>query len=547
VPKPFRLLFSERYRRLRGVALWAGLFLITLLLMGVIAAVQVDSSVRSAAEEGLAPYVSLRENFRETFKSIHSDVNAVPCSEKFLLQLRKVAYRPDGFNEFLYAPGGVVRCSVNAGRFDPPLPLGTPDFALANGGETKVWMDRSLTFLGLDGLTGTIALIEPFAIVLPAQNIHLPSSNWMRSEIVAQAPNGRWWHRYGERGIYYRARYSESRHGAFPVLNGLFHQLDCLSPGIHCAATEVSLTGLVANNPAPFAMALLLAAAIAQSLAAPANRLITNYWSFDARFRRRINADSIRCVYQPILDFRTGTIFGCEVLARWRDVDGTIAMPDQFIPIVERSGQTALFTRLVIGRALRELSAHVPADRHLEVNFNIFPRDLDAAWLHQAFSAFGRNPERFDIAVEIVESDALRPERAKTEIEALSRFGIRTYIDDFGTAYANIHTLAELPVEGVKLDRSFAQAPEDSLLANLLSRAIEMIHSTGRKVIVEGVETAARMALLVGTPVDRVQGYFISRPLEISEFVAFLEQHEHNGVGDWAPPNEKNPQVSQVA
>jgi sensor c-di-GMP phosphodiesterase-like protein len=529
--RPLRLLLSEQHRRLRGAVLWAGLFVLTLGLMGVLAAFQFTKTVRTAAEEGLKPYVSLREEFHDTFQSIRSEVIAAPCSAEFRVQLRKIAYRPDGFNEFLYAPGGLVHCSMNIGRFDPPLSLGTHDFTITESGETKVWMDRNLAFLGLDGLTGTIALIEPIAIVLPAQPIHLTQTAWMRTEIVARAPNGDWWHRGGDRGVYTRIQHGEIQPGLLPIHNGSYQRLDCTSPGIHCVATEVSLAGLARNSPMPIAMMILFAVAVAQSLAAPANRLITHYWSFEARFRRHLNPDSIRCVYQPILDFRTGTIFGCEVLARWRDIDGTIAMPDQFIPIVERSGQTALFTRLVIDCAMRELSAHVPADRHLEVNFNIFPRDLDAAWLSQAFSAFGRDPERFDIAVEIVESDALKPERARTEIEALSRVGIRTYIDDFGTAYANIHTLAELPVEGVKLDRSFAQAPEDSLLANLLGRAIEMIHSTGRKVIVEGVETAARMALLVGTPVDRVQGYFISRPLKISEFVGFLENHKP-GVGN---------------
>jgi EAL domain-containing protein (putative c-di-GMP-specific phosphodiesterase class I) len=129
------------------------------------------------------------------------------------------------------------------------------------------------------------------------------------------------------------------------------------------------------------------------------------------------------------------------------------------------------------------------------------------------------------LAVEIVENDML-PEKASAEIEALREAGIGTYIDDFGTAYANIRTLADLPVEGVKLDRSFALAPDDSLLANLLGHAIEMIRATGRMIVVEGVETAARMALLKDANVDRVQGFFISKPLDIAAFVTFLEQHK---------------------
>jgi sensor c-di-GMP phosphodiesterase-like protein len=519
-----RLLVSERSRRLRAVAIWTVVFLVALVLIGTVSAIQVDRQIEASAAQSLEPYVALARNFQATLDRLRAEVTAPPCTAEFRSQLRRVAYQPDGLNEFLYAPGGRVHCSINIERFDPPLRLGKPHFVSPDG-TAQVWIDYSLSFLGLSGLTGSIALTDPFAIVLPAQAIPIDNPSWMRSEILAITPNGGWWHRGGEQGIYPRVRSATAAPGILPFNGDLLHRLICLPGGIHCAAVEISLLGIFTQNPIAFATAILLAALVALSLSGLVNRFIDNYWAFEARFRRHLDPDTIRCAYQPILDMRTGRIGGCEVLARWTDIDGTLVMPDRFLAIVERHGLTGVFTRLVVGRAFSELSSHIPADRDLEVTFNIFPRDLDAGWLRQAFAPFAAAPDRFAVGVEIVENDMLDLDKARAEIEALRQAGICTYIDDFGSAYANIQTLAELPVEGVKLDRTFARAPDDSLLANLLRHAIEMIRATGRKIIVEGVETASRMAILEAAEVDRVQGYYVSPPLDIAAFAEFLRHH----------------------
>jgi sensor c-di-GMP phosphodiesterase-like protein len=209
-------------------------------------------------------------------------------------------------------------------------------------------------------------------------------------------------------------------------------------------------------------------------------------------------------------------------------------MPDRFLPVVEKQRITKRFTELVVGRAYVDLNENLPSTRRLEVNFNIFPRDLDAAWILQLLARFREASARFAVAIELVENDAMAPGAACREIDTLRRAGIGTYIDDFGRAYANIQTLAELPVEGVKLDRSFALAAEDSLLNRLLTHAIDMIKSTGRSIVVEGVESGARMSLLKKAAVDRVQGYYISRPLDAHAFALFLQSY----APDSAPERE---------
>ena len=237
------------------------------------------------------------------------------------------------------------------------------------------------------------------------------------------------------------------------------------------------------------------------------------------------------------MNLASGEIAGCEVLARWRDIDDTVVFPDRFIEIVKRRGLTMELTRLVARRAFDELSAAIPEGRVLHVSFNIFPQDLDSARLIRLFSPFTARPDRFCVILEIIESDEM-PVGAQREIEALRRAGIKTYIDDFDTGYSNMHNLAGLSVDGVKLDRSFAMAPDNSMMAQMLRHAVEMIEATGRVMVVEGVETAERLALLrrMQAKVDFAQGYFIARPLDIAAFAAFLEESSLRPFGSETAP-----------
>jgi EAL domain-containing protein (putative c-di-GMP-specific phosphodiesterase class I) len=210
-------------------------------------------------------------------------------------------------------------------------------------------------------------------------------------------------------------------------------------------------------------------------------------------------------------------------LARWRDVDGTLVAPGRFIDIVARSGRTGEFTQMVVDRAYAELNEHIGRDTPLEVSFNVFAPDFDSTDLLMTFGKFLSEPQRFRPAVELVENHDIDYENAQCTIEALAAAGVRTFIDDFGTGYSSIERVARLAVHGVKLDRSFAMSPPDSVMGRMLVQVIEIIKTTGRLIIVEGVETLARLNVLRATGlVDYVQGYVISRPLDIHELTALL-------------------------
>jgi sensor c-di-GMP phosphodiesterase-like protein len=301
----------------------------------------------------------------------------------------------------------------------------------------------------------------------------------------------------------------------------------CGETHAYCVAARADVAEIALDWRRELLLAMALIAFYAIWPASVTHRALGRFWSLEHRFRRNLSKESVVCAYQPILDLRTGEISGCEVLARWRDVDGSIVPPDKFVEIVARSGQTLAFTRVVAERAFEELTRTLPQDIRLQVNFNIFPRDLDSEKLGEVFRSFESERDRFPLALEIVESDALAVDNAQREIEALARRGIRTYIDDFGSGYSSIHRVASLAIHGVKLDRSFAMAPSESLMARMLVHALDMVGSSGREIVVEGVETQDRLDLLIETKrVAHAQGYLISRPLSIERLAEFLAKHD---------------------
>lgn len=509
--------------RQRLIAVLFGLlcFFTTLTALGGAALHYVGLGLTGAAGKALKDYEIVRQNVENAFRTLEKRVTAPACSEPFLLELRRIAFIPDGLNEFIYAPDGVPQCSTSFSRYPAPVALGPPDVPRLSDHDVEAWMDRDLAFLGLEGLNGSIVRRGDFAIVVPPQRLTQVIPEWLSVEAVLNI-NGRSIHRAGTQGVYAAAQAAGADGGRFSLEDGVLYNISCGQQGYFCIATGASLPRLVSTWLPPILLAVMFAFLLASWGAQLAARIMRYRWSFEARFKRTLGLDNVVCVYQPIMHLQTGRIEVCEVLARWRDLDDSIATPDRFIPIVERAGLTLEFTELVAARAYEDLSRALPADQHIDVNFNIFPRDLVSPELPALFAPFLRQPERFTVGLEIVETDALDLAAAVPAVEALRAAGFKVFIDDFGAGYSSVETIVALPVDGVKLDRSFAMAPSHAMMGRMLDLAVEMIGATGRIVVVEGVETLERLLQLrhADVPVAYVQGYAISRPVDAASFAA---------------------------
>ncbi len=513
----FNPFVSDRHDRLVGFVIWL-VIATTLLAAGTwFWRNQIEETLARDARAELAHFDKLHGNVIAAFDELHRTATAAPCSNEFIRELRRVAFKPDGLNEFMYAPQGIVTCSTSITATQTAAPLGTPDI----DGAIDLWINKRLDSIGLPGVVGSVAFQEPFALVIPPQTSWSDPAAWVRKEFVVSTPEGRVWHLGGEDGIFSAATGKQVEADITKM-----HGAVCGEAHPYCVALEADLAQIAYNWRTELILAVCLVGFYAIWPASVAHRSLKRYWSLDSRFRRNLDAGSVVCAYQPILDLRTGAISSCEVLARWRDVDGSIVPPDKFIGLVAAAGKTLEFTKMVADRAYAELSANLAQDSKLQINFNIFPRDLDSEKLRHVFSAFEADRDRFQLALEIVESDEVF-DNVHGEIEALARHGIRTYIDDFGNGYSSIHRVASLAIHGVKLDRSFAMAPNGSLMARMLIHALDMIGSSGREIVVEGVETQERLDLLIESGrVAYAQGYLISKPVPIERLVEFLEKHD---------------------
>jgi len=521
--KIVRIFISERYRRSIVGLVWLAAFCLSLGLIGWYAGNKVVASMEERSDRVMSGFLEVRGNVEAAFAAIRTDLTAAPCSPDFFRQLRRVAYFPDGINEFLYMRGTGVVCTASGQAFDPPIEIGQPD-GFAENGKVAVWMNRDLGFLGLDELSGSIIRGRDIAAVVTPLSIPTEDYPLMDFEVLLRSQDGTPWFREGDRGTY--EAYLAAGAGGLPFnyADGYFHHQVCDPRNTYCVTSRIAVVPVVLQEKTRIFFALLGSTLVAFWIAFLTNTLIRRYWSFEARFLRHLDQESLVLAYQPLTDLSTGAVTGCEVLARWRDIDGEIVPPGRFIDIVERRGLTERFTGLVAARAFAELDAVVPPGHKIEVSFNIFPRDLDAALLCRLFAPFEAARHRFDLVMEIVESETVRLDEAHREIEALKAAGIKVYIDDFGSGYSNLANIAELAVDGVKLDRSFAMAPDGSVMAQMLGHAIEMIRTTGRTMVVEGIETAERLALLRdgAEKGDRAQGYHIARPLDAEAFASFL-------------------------
>jgi sensor c-di-GMP phosphodiesterase-like protein len=508
------------HRKLLLALLWAALFLALLCVGWSAVRWQIDAYADRSRAFELARVVAMRRNAISSLDELRREAAGMPCSTELLAIMRKIAFIPDGLNVFLHAPNGVVDCTTSVVADFGPVPLGAPDIAGNGQSAARFWVNRDLARLGQPEAKGTIVGLDDFAVVIPPYTGFESHSSWLSEQLVAIGPNGGSWTAFGKAGLYRRFVASEqSSRTSLTKLEGM----TCDDLGLYCVVSKANLIPWARDWGIVPLVVVALSALIAWLCATCAVTAMHRYWSFDARFLR--NLDRLVLAYQPIIDMRSGWVTACEVLARWRDFDRSIVPPNEFLDIVQRTGRTAEFTRAVVDLACRELSEHVPNNVTLQVNINVFGCDFVSEALIPIFSKFALLRSRFVVAVELVEDQHVKLDEAQKAMLELQRAGLKIYIDDFGKGYSSIERAASLAVDGVKLDRSFAMSRPDSLLGRMFVQVLAMLKLTGRVVVVEGVETHERLQLLRSTGnVDFVQGFIISRPLAIRDFVSFLDK-----------------------
>ncbi|MBV8719249.1 MAG: EAL domain-containing protein [Chloroflexi bacterium] len=242
--------------------------------------------------------------------------------------------------------------------------------------------------------------------------------------------------------------------------------------------------------------------------------------------RRAIQSGELLLHYQPKLDCASGDLMGVEALVRWKHPERGLVPPDQFIPVAEQSGLIGLLGRCVLEQAIREARTWSDMGYAFPIAVNLSMRDmLDPElpqYIEQILSKWQMDASC--LRVEITESSLMvDPVRSRATLVRLRELGVRLSVDDYGTGYSSLRYLQQLPVDELKIDRSFIRhmvSNESDLM--IVQSTVDLAHGLGLSVVAEGVEDAGTWQRLAAIGCDQAQGYYLCVPIPADSFIEWL-------------------------
>ncbi|HET6791927.1 MAG TPA: EAL domain-containing protein [Actinomycetota bacterium] len=245
---------------------------------------------------------------------------------------------------------------------------------------------------------------------------------------------------------------------------------------------------------------------------------------FVTRLRKAVESQRWTLHYQPVLDLATGRMRGVEALIRWIEADGTMVPPGDFIPVAEELGLIEAIGDWVVRELVYQAQAWRELEMDLSISFNLSPRqfwqpDLASGILDRIREG-GIDPAR--VIVEITESSAMTdPDRAQTILETLHDGGLRIAIDDFGTGYSSLARIRDMPVDVLKIDRSFVSGVDvDPQKQSIVTAFIELARGLGVTTLAEGIETEGELAFVRERGCVLGQGFYFSKAVPPEEIIA---------------------------
>jgi len=251
--------------------------------------------------------------------------------------------------------------------------------------------------------------------------------------------------------------------------------------------------------------------------------------------RRAVEENQLMLMFQPKIHIDTGLCEAAEALVRWHHPVRGLVSPAEFIPFAERTGFIRSITSWVLRQALQQVTQWQQQGLTVSLSVNVSTRDLAQQDLPELVR---KELQDTDIAparlcLEITEGAIMEdPARALSALQALHTMGVQLSIDDFGTGYSSLAYLKKLPMDELKIDRSFVMDLDCDADDEAIVRAtVDLAHNMGLRVVAEGVETQTVLQRLQSIGCDEVQGYFVSRPLSAADFAAWMERNREATPG----------------
>jgi EAL domain-containing protein (putative c-di-GMP-specific phosphodiesterase class I) len=237
----------------------------------------------------------------------------------------------------------------------------------------------------------------------------------------------------------------------------------------------------------------------------------------EQELRKAIESDQLVLHYQPKIDFKTGELVGAEALVRWEHPLKGLVPPDVFIPLAEETGLINPLTDWVLENVAMQIKLWLDQGHSLILAVNLSVKDLVQEDMHTKLEdLIKRNELPMNVLeLEITESTLMdHPELMIQELNKIKQMGITVAVDDFGSGYSSLNYLKKLPVDVLKIDRSFISDiesdPNDSAI---VAGIIALANNLGMSTVAEGVETEAQRYILQNLGCDSFQGYLVSKPI----------------------------------
>jgi diguanylate cyclase (GGDEF)-like protein len=270
--------------------------------------------------------------------------------------------------------------------------------------------------------------------------------------------------------------------------------------------------------------------------------------ALESRLTRALDREEFLLHYQPKIDIKSGEIHGLEALLRWQDSEDGITPPSVFIPLLEQSGAIVDVGEWIFLQAMRDIGKWRDAGLlNIRVAVNVSPLQLRRRDFVErvlaGVSSSGSAAASLDI--EITESMLMHDlELSIRKLSQLREAGFGVAIDDFGTGYSSLRLLAKLPVDTLKIDKSFVQSITDTPnVATLVSTVVSLARAFSMKTVAEGVETAEQLQKLRHMKCDQAQGYLFSRPVpaaDVPSVISRLERAQFTTIHAFSNPADSS-------
>jgi sensor c-di-GMP phosphodiesterase-like protein len=468
-----------------------------------------------------------------TLRELDHQRQLAACSDTHISEMRRLTINSRMIEEIGYFDEGLLRCTswgVTMKRI-AKLP---PEFM--SGDDIETWVAVAPLVSGADPLT-VVQVGKHNALIDPVRPIDLLSDNRIRITIVA--PNGR---------VAAMLNDSDTQLALNLAKQGKSGVTDDYVYGVSVDAGWTAIAvghreELIAQFRSQLWIFLLFGAFASIIIVALILRQSRKRHSPLSELQIAVRKREFLVHYQPIVELATGNCVGAEALVRWKRPDGSLVRPDLFIPLAEQSGLIQPITDQVLEAVARDLNELLVQYRSMHVTINVCADDIKTGRILDAVATrIGRTGiENRQIWLEATERGLLDIKEASRTIAEARRRGHKVAIDDFGTGYSSLQYLQDLPLDTLKIDKSFINTiNRQSATSSVVPHIIDMAKTLKLSIVAEGVETVEQAEYLIEHGVEHGQGWHYGKPMPADIFITYLYENMKRRRADIIPLKRSN-------